>query len=106
MFDVRYSTDFDGDVDRLIVKHPALVEDLDMIIADELVPEGAVSDSYEPHVLDNRGGHYNGCMEFHLADDVLVLFSPPYPKRSLTMRRICTHAELSSGMFGREWPDD
>jgi mRNA interferase YafQ len=45
-------------------------------------------------------------MEFHLADDVLVLFSPPYPKRSLTMQRICTHAELSSGVFGREWPDD
>ena len=106
MFEIFRSRDFVDDVNRLARRHPSLVRDLYAVVDEELAVYGAVGDAYDPHVLENRGGHYNGCMEFHLADDVLVLFSPPYPKRSLTMRRICTHAELSSGMFGREWPDD
>jgi mRNA-degrading endonuclease YafQ of YafQ-DinJ toxin-antitoxin module len=57
-------------------------------------------------VLDNPGGVYNGCMEFHLDDNVLVLFSPPFPNNSVTMRRICTHAELLCGRFGDEWSDE
>jgi mRNA interferase YafQ len=106
VIDVVYSHGFLRDAKRLARQWPNLVRDLYAIVDEELRTDGVVSDAYDPHVLENRGGHYNGCMEFHLADDVLVLFSPPYPKRSLTMQRICTHAELSSGVFGREWPDD
>jgi mRNA interferase YafQ len=105
MFEIFRSRDFVDDVNRLARRHPGLVRDLYAVVDEELAIDGAVGDAYDSHVLENRGGHYNGCMEFHLADDVLVLFSPPYPKSSLTMRRICTHAELSSGVFGREWPD-
>lgn len=106
MLEVHYSTDFDKDVRRLICRHPSLVDELFAIIEDVLAVKGRVDDAYGPHVLSNRGGHYNGCMEFHLTDNVLVLFSPPLPDKSVTMRRICTHAELTSGVFGREWPND
>lgn len=76
------------------------------LVADELVPNGRVPDSYRPHVLDNPGGLYNGCMEFHLADDVLVLYYPPAPRDVIHLRVIRTHEELSTGRYSREWPRD
>jgi mRNA interferase YafQ len=106
MIDVFHSRDFVKDARRLGRKHPSLVRELFDLIADEIMVSGMVDAAYQPHVLNNRGGIYNGCMEFHLADNVLVIFSPPFPDESVTMRRICTHAELSSGIFNIEWPDD
>ncbi|MCI1792007.1 MULTISPECIES: type II toxin-antitoxin system YafQ family toxin [Bifidobacterium] len=77
MIEVFFSTNFDRDVSRLLRRHPMLADDLFAAIDDELAVDGAVNQAYQPHVLDNRGGIYGGCMEFHLADNVLVIFSPP-----------------------------
>lgn len=68
-----HSKEFDKDFKRLARYNRVLARELMELIADELMPNGRVPDSYRPHVLDNPGGLYNGCMEFHLADDVLVL---------------------------------
>ena len=74
------------------------------LIADHLARDGAVDNSFNPHLPSNQGGIYNGCVEFHLADDVLVLYSPAHPTNRIRMRRICTHRELATGQFGQEWP--
>ncbi|MDF7664143.1 type II toxin-antitoxin system YafQ family toxin [Bifidobacterium sp. ESL0763] len=104
MLEVYYSAAFLADLRRLKRYDRACVEELRDLMVDELQVEGRVPDGYRPHILDNPGGLYNGCVEFHLRDDVLVLYTPAKPKASVTMRRICTHAELTTGRFGREWP--
>ncbi|BDR52351.1 hypothetical protein KIM372_02580 [Bombiscardovia nodaiensis] len=106
MFEIGFSGEYLSDFRRLSRRLPSCAYELMDIIFNELQETGTVSQSYGPHVLVKTGGVYNGCMEFHVRDDVLVLYSPARPKRALTMRRICTHAELTSGRFGREWPTD
>ena len=61
-----HSKEFDKDFKRLARYNRVLARELMELIADELMPNGRVPDSYRPHVLDNPGGLYNGCMEFHL----------------------------------------
>ncbi|WP_137652351.1 type II toxin-antitoxin system RelE/ParE family toxin [Bifidobacterium moukalabense] len=94
-----HSREFDKDFKRLARYDRALARELV-----ELMSNGRVPDSYRPHVLDNPGGLYNGCMEFHLADDVLVLYYPPTPRDVIHLRVIRTHEELSTGRYSREWP--
>lgn len=104
MFDMRYTAEFDADFERLARFDVSLALELRSLIHDELERWGRVPDGYGPHVLDNAGGLYNGYMEFHLADDVLVLYWPPKPHGFVRMVRICTHEELRTGRFAREWP--
>lgn len=105
MIEVRVSSEFDTDLRRLSRRHLDLVEELSELVSDNLQATGSIPAEYNPHPLEKSGGSYNGCMEFHLREDVLVLYSPPNPTRSVTLRRICTHAELSTGRFNRNWPD-
>lgn len=104
MFELRYTAEFDADLERLARFDSSLAIELCELVHSEIERYGRVPDGYEPHVLSNRGGLYNGYMEFHLSDDVLVLFWPPDPKSFVRLARICTHDELRSGHFGREWP--
>lgn len=105
MFDIdTRSNEFDRDFKRLYRYSATLARELVDLMADELMANGCVPDSYKPHVLSNPGGLYNGCMEFHLADDVLVLYSPPKPRDTIRMRAIRTHAELTNGRRSKEWP--
>ena len=99
-----HSKEFDKDFKRLARYNRVLARELMELIADELMPNGRVPDSYRPHVLDNPGGLYNGCMEFHLADDVRVLYYPPAPRDVIHLRVIRTHEELSTGRYSKEWP--
>ncbi|WP_368731812.1 MULTISPECIES: type II toxin-antitoxin system YafQ family toxin [Bifidobacterium] len=106
--EVRASDEYLLDYRRLVRKHRDTAREIRRIVEEELSETGHVGDDLHPHVLGNSGGVYNGCMEFHAPgnDDVLVLYSPARPHRMVRLRRICTHAELSSGVFEREWPDD
>ena len=107
MFEVdSHSREFDRDFKRLFRHDRALARELVDLIATELMPNGCVPDSYRPHVLDNPNGLYNGCMEFHLDDDVLVLYYPPKPQGVIHLRVIRTHAELATGRYSKDWPID
>ncbi|MCO6558532.1 MAG: type II toxin-antitoxin system YafQ family toxin [Bifidobacterium sp.] len=101
---LRAAGDFEADLRRLMRHDRTLAVELRGLLTECLAVDGRVPDGYGPHSLDNPGGLYNGCMEFHLADDVLVLYSPLNPRRSVTLQRICTHEELRTGRFHREWP--
>ena len=105
VLEARYSREFQTDLRRLARKHPELARELENLLLEELLVSGTVSEEYFPHILNKPGGTYNGCMEFHLREDVLVLYSPPNPTRSVTMRRICTHAELATSRFSPDWPN-
>ncbi|WEV52918.1 type II toxin-antitoxin system YafQ family toxin [Bifidobacterium sp. ESL0704] len=105
MLDLKFSTEFDADLSRLARYDAGLAQELVSLMVDELMVQGCVPDGYRPHPLNNPGGLYNGCMEFHLRDDVLVLYSPLKPKNIVCARRICTHEELTTGHFGNRWPD-
>lgn len=104
MLEIYYSDVFLTDLRRLKRHDSACVVELRELIANDLQVNGQVPEDYQPHVLDNAGGLYNGCVEFHLHDNVLVLYAPVNPRHSVTMRRICTHKELATGRFHREWP--
>lgn len=104
MFELRYTSEFDADLERLARFNGSLAIELCELIHTELERHGSMPDGYDPHPLSNPGGLYNGYMEFHLSGDVLVLFWPPEPKSFVRLARICTHEELRTGRFGREWP--
>ena len=106
VLDLRFTSDFDADLARLARRHPDWAVEVRDVVYEELRHDGCVAEAYAPHVLGRAGGAYLGCVEFHALDDVLVVYSPVRPKRLVTLRRICTHAELSAGVFGRKWPDE
>ena len=102
---VTRSDEFDRDFKRLARHDATLARELVDLMTDCLMREGRVPDMYQPHVLNNPGGVYNGCMEFHLADDVLVLYYPPKPRSFIRMVAILTHNELHTGRRVQQWPD-
>ena len=104
MIDVAYSDLAKNDLKRLRRRHAAYAAEVMRIVRDELRVDGCVSDAYHPHILDNPDGRYSGYMEFHAFDDVLVLYYPPFPDGFVRVQRVCTHEELRTGRFGREWP--
>ena len=104
MIEIRFSRAFDADVRRLARFNPDLAGELRDVIRDSLAATGTVPELYAPHILNNRVGILNGCVEFHLSDDVLVLYSPQHPTQFVTMQRLCTHSELNSGIFNGGWP--
>lgn len=58
---------------------------------------GTVLVSYKPHELDNRGGLYNGNLDFHLSDgqvDVVVIY---IPHKINPIIRIGRHKDLFQG---------
>lgn len=105
MLELNTTAEFDGNMARLKRFDRPCADELRDVMRDCLRFDGSVPDSYSPHELNNPGGLYNGCMEFHLRPDVLVLYSPVKPRRMVMMRRICTHEELRTGHFGRQWPE-
>ncbi|OZG50399.1 type II toxin-antitoxin system YafQ family toxin [Bombiscardovia coagulans] len=106
MYELKVSKDFRKDYRRLSRWNPKLARELTDLLEHELQVYGRVPEQCRPHTLDNRGGLYNGCGEFHLLDDVLVIYSPFNPKGTITLRRICTHRELRTGRFGHDWPSE
>ncbi|WP_158275797.1 type II toxin-antitoxin system YafQ family toxin [Bifidobacterium catulorum] len=105
VFEIRAkSKRFDKHFKRLARYDASLAEELVSLMYEALQTTGRVPEMYRPHVLSNPGGLYNNCMEFHLADDVLVVYYPPDPDSFVRMLAILTHDELRTGRFHREWP--
>lgn len=105
MFEIRSKgREFDRRLERLGRYDRSLAMELVHLMYEELQVNGCVPSVYRPHVLDNPGGRYNGCVEFHLADDVLVIYWPPKPDQFIRMLDICTHEELRTGRYSSQWP--
>lgn len=103
MIEIRYTEEFDFDLERLVRWRADYAVEVLEVLTDCLVVDGAVPESYKPHILNNPGGCYNGCVEFHVGDDdVLVLYWQG--RGFVRMVHICTHTELASCRFGIEWP--
>ncbi|OZG67288.1 addiction module toxin RelE [Bifidobacterium eulemuris] len=103
MVEVRFTPEFSADLARLSRWRVDYAREVRDVVADFLATDGCVPDSYGPHVLNKPGGCYNGCVEFHMGDDdVLVLYWRG--RGFVRMVRICSHAELSACRFGVEWP--
>ena len=61
---------------------------------------GIVNEISKPHILNNRGGNYNGNQEYHLSNgkvDVLVIYNPHKTNLTIRMIRIGTHKDLFQG---------
>lgn len=104
MRDISFHADFDADMARLMRFDPGRAEIVYDLVYDYLAVYGVVPESCSPHVLSHRRGCMTGYMECHACDDVLVVYK--VTPRHVLLRRICTHAELESCRFGREWPRD
>lgn len=78
MFEIRSKgREFDRRLERLGRYDRSLAMELVHLMYEELQVNGCVPSMYRPHVLDNPSGRYNGCMEFHLADDVWSYIGRP-----------------------------
>ena len=78
MYQLKLEPQFKKDYQRLKHHHPELIDEL-MNTLNQLHLNGIVNAEYRPHILDNRGGNYNGSYEYHLSDgkvDVLVIYMP------------------------------
>lgn len=79
MFEIGFSGEYLSDYRRLSRSLPGCADEIRELVVNEIQETGAVPQSYGPHVLVNAGGVYNGCMEFHVRDDVLCCTAPLAP---------------------------
>lgn len=78
MYELKPEPQFKKDYQNLKRSHPELISDL-LETLKQLQKNGIVNSEYYPHLLNNRGGNYNGNYEYHLSDgkvDVLVIYMP------------------------------
>lgn len=99
MYELKPERTFLADYRAFKREHPELVRDLRAAL-DELAAHGRVSEGYRPYVLDNPGGNYNGCIDFHIGEeevDVVVLYIPHRSNPVIRLVRICGHDKLFRG---------
>lgn len=99
MYKLKPEPQFKKDYRQLKRVHPELINDL-MQALEQLQINGIVNQEYQPHVLKNRGGNYNGRYEFHLLDgkvDILVIYMPHKTNPVIRLVRIGGHDELFHG---------
>ena len=96
MYQLKLEPQFKKDYQHLKHHHPELIDEL-MNTLNQLHLNGIVNAEYRPHILDNRGGNYNGSYKYHLSDgkvDVLVIYMPHKTNPSIRLIRVGSHNEL------------
>lgn len=96
MYQLKVEPQFKKDYQKLKQHHPELINDLINTLK-QLQLNGIVDAEYQPHLLNNRGGNYNGSYEYHLSDgkvDVLVIYMPHKTNPSIRLIRVGSHNEL------------
>ena len=99
MYEVKAEPTFKEDYKRIMRKYPYLKRELHAAVS-ELIENGCVSPQYNPHILNNAGGNYNGYIDFHLSDgevDVIVLYLPHKTNPIIRLVRMGGHEELFHG---------
>ena len=90
---IKAERSFEKDVKRWKKKVSGLQEELQEVL-EIYFEKGYIPDSYNPHLLDNPSLPYYGDMEFHLLDDLLVVYVEISKRNSIRLIRLGTHAEL------------
>lgn len=90
---IKLETTFEKDVNRWKKKIPDLQNELKAVFQDYMTL-GIIRDEYDPHLLDNPALPYYGDMEFHLFDDLLVVYIEITKKNHIRFIRLGTHDEL------------
>ena len=96
MYKLKVEPQFKKDYQQLKHRHPELITEL-LNTLNQLRFNGIVEAKYQPHILSNRGGNYNGSYEYHLSDgkvDVLVIYMPHKTNPSVRLIRVGNHNEL------------
>lgn len=96
MYQLKVEPQFKKDYQKLKQQHPELINDL-INTLNQLQLNGIVDTEYRPHLLNNRGGNYNGSYEYHLSDgkvDVLVIYMPHKTNPAIRLIRVGSHNEL------------
>lgn len=99
MYQLKVEAQFKQDYKTTKKRYPQLAGELKPAL-EELSQKGQVSEDYNPHLLNNREGNYNGYFEFHLAEgkiDVLVIYLPHKNNPVIRLVRIGNHTELFQG---------
>lgn len=101
MYQLKVESQFKKDYQKIKYHHPELINEL-MNTLNQLRLNGIVNTEYRPHILNNRGGNYNGSYEYHLSDgkvDVLVIYMPHKTNPSIRLIRVGSHDELFHSML-------
>lgn len=93
MYHLKIESTFKKDTDRLKKRFPELQEELNAVFNDYL-EIGFIRQEYNPHLLDDPKLPYYGDMEFHLFNDLLVIYVEVNHQNSIRFVRIGTHQEL------------
>lgn len=99
MYQIIIEPQFKKDYQIFKRTFPELVNDFNVTLH-QLEQTGTVEDSYNPHELNNKGGNYNGNLEYHLSDgkvDVIVIYMPHKTNPRIRMVRIGDHNTLFHG---------
>lgn len=98
---IKIEPQFKEDYQRLKQTHPELIDEV-LDVIEQLKEEGMIDPAYDPHMLNKRGGNYNGNLEFHLADgkvDVLIIYRPHKTNSVIRLIRVGSHKELFRGKY-------
>ncbi len=93
MYHIKIEQSFKKDIDKWKKQVPELQDELNAVIED-YIEIGFIRDEYDPHPLDNPSLPYYGDMEFHLFNDLLVVYVEVTHNKSIRFIRLGTHKDL------------
>ena len=99
MYTIKFERSFLSDYRRITRAYPFIKREFEVAMR-ELAERGELPEMYGAHVLDNPGGNYNGCIDFHLPEgkvDVVVLYLPHRTNPIIRFVRMGSHADLFQG---------
>lgn len=99
MYRLDFEPTFKADYQKFKRQYPFLMDEF-LSLLEELRHKGTVPNTYKPHILNNRGGNYNGFTEFHLSDgkiDIIVIEKAHQSNPIIRLVRMGTHDELFRG---------
>ena len=99
MYTIKFERSFLSDYRRITRAHPFIKREFEVAMR-ELAERGELPEMYGAHVLDNPGGNYNGCIDFHLSEgkvDIVVRYLPHRTNPIIRFVRMGSHADLCQG---------
>ena len=104
MFEIKVEAQFKVDYKRTMRMHPQLKSEFKAAVA-ELVAHGSLPAEYGAHELSNPGGNYNGHIDFHLSDGLVLCsdWSEWARMRNCSRARRADRRFLSCGGIGIDW---
>lgn len=95
-YTIKFEEQFTLDVKNKSRKYPDLHDELQDIIS-EIIEKGTIPKEYNPHILKKSNLNYAGHMEFHLFNDLLIIYVYISKRGTFRFERLGTHEELFHG---------